>query len=274
MWTEAVVVLGAMPTDQLTAMLRSTPPQHAAGLLIAMRTDRVAVLLASLDPPDLARILAAADPEHRAALVALLDVERFAPVLAAMSKQQAVELLAVLSEKQTVAVLAALPPNWITVLLTAMPTEMQDQMLAVMPPQETAAHRLGMYRIHVGWALNRTAAKVTWITGDQTADLLVDAHGWAVVVAIRYLEHGQLTSRELVAGPAVVHGVAVSGTLIVTNTPLSDDVIRYRRRAAQGPPVDVVTWRDRDDDGALHRATVGLVHAAGVMRGSGRAHSG
>src|SRR6266487_2686809 len=211
-----------MPTDQLTAMLKRTPPQHAAGILTAMPTDRVAVLLASLDPPDLARILAATDPERRAALSALLDVERIPPVLAAMSKQRAVELLAVLADEQVAAVLAELPPNWITALLTAMPAEMQDQMLAAMHPHQAAEHRAAIYQTHVAGALSRTAAKVTRITDEQTADLLVDAHGWAVVVAIRYLARGMLTLHEVVPGPAVVYDIWVSGTLIVTNTPLSN----------------------------------------------------
>ncbi len=267
------MVLGAMPTDQLTAMLKMTPPQHAAGVLAAMPTDRVVVLLRSLAPPDLARILAAAEPARKAALSALLDVERIAPVLAATSKQHAVELLAALSVTRALAVLEALPPNWVSVLLTAMPAEPQSRLLEAMPPRRAAEHRAGMYETHVVWAMNRTAARVTQITDDDTADVLVEARNWAVHVAIRYQERGLLLPREVVAGQSVMHGIPVSGTLIVTNT-LSDDILRYARRAAHGPPVDVVTWRGQADDGTLHRATVRLVHEAGVMQGSQPPHHG
>jgi Mg/Co/Ni transporter MgtE len=257
------VVLGAMPTDQLTAMLKMTPPQYAAGVLAAMPTDRVVVLLRSLDPPHLARILAAADPARKVALSALLDIERIAPVLASTSKQQAVQLLAALPDPRALAVLQALPPNWVSVLLTAMAPEPQSRLLEAMHPRRAAEHRAGIYETHVVWALSRTAARVTQITDDDTADVLVEARNWAVHVAIRYQERGLLLLREVVAGQSVINGVPVSGTLIVTNT-LSDDILRYAGRPAHGPPVDVVTWRGQSDDGALHRATVQLVHEAGV----------
>jgi hypothetical protein len=257
------VVLGAMPTDQLTAMLKMTPPQHAAGVLAAMPSDRVVVLLRSLEPPDLARILAAADRGRKVALSALLDTERITPVLAAMSKQQAVELLAVLPVERAVAVLETLPPNWISVLLTAMPAGPRDRLLEEMHPQRAAEHRAGIYETHVAWALSRTAARVTQLTDDQTAELLVEARNWAVHVAVRYQEPGLLAPREVVAGPPVVHGIAVSGTLVVTNT-LTNDLSRYRGRGPHGLPVDVVTWRGQTDDGTLHRATVRLVHEASI----------
>jgi hypothetical protein len=223
----------------------------------------VAVLLRSLDPPHLARILAAADPARRAGLSGLLELDRITPVLAAMSKQQAVDLLAVLPVKRAIAVLETLPPNWVSVLLTAMPGEPLDRLLDELPPRRAATYRAGMYETHVAWALSRTAAGVTQLAADQTTELLVEARNWAVHVAVRYQEPGLLPPREVVAGPPVVHGIAVSGTLIVTNT-LSGDLGRYRGRSPYGLPIDVVTWRGQTDDGTLHRATVRLVHEAAV----------
>jgi hypothetical protein len=247
-------------------MLKMTPPQHAAGVLTAMPSDRAAVLLKRLEPPDLARILAATDPARKAVLWALLDVERNAAVLAAMSMPQATELLAALSAERAVAVLEALPPHWSSALLTAMPPEPQNRLLQIMHPQRAAEHRAGIYETHVGWALSRTAARVTRVAEDHTADLLVEAGHWAVHVAIRYRDRGLLTLREVLAEPGVVPGVPVSGLLIVTNAPLSDDVRRYEGRAMDGLPVDVVTWRGHRDDGILYRATVRLVFEPGVTR--------
>ncbi len=44
-----------MPVTQLVAMIRSSPPKGAAGLLMAMPADRLPLLAAQLRPADLAR---------------------------------------------------------------------------------------------------------------------------------------------------------------------------------------------------------------------------
>src|SRR5690242_1930655 len=73
---------GMMPVTQLVAMIRSSPPKGAAGLLMAMPADRLPLLAAQLRPADLARLVPALGASARRDLVAAVTDERLPALVA------------------------------------------------------------------------------------------------------------------------------------------------------------------------------------------------
>jgi hypothetical protein len=259
---EAIVLPGGMmPITQLVAMLRTTPPQHAAGVLLAMPMDRINAVLGAMKPVDVARLLIGTKPPQRNTVLGLLSIEQIIGVLRTLPVEHAATLLAGLPKDHIVAVIDGLPPKAVPVLLEAMPPEFRAALLGEMDPYQADGTLTTMYQRGVAQALGRTNVHITYPNGDQDPTLLVQTFERLIVVSICYHdENGALSQREIRSAEDTATWLRAHGVLVVTNAPLTQEAIGYRSDArAMDRLVDVVTWIDNRHDGMLQRALVSLV---------------
>ncbi|MFY1637762.1 magnesium transporter MgtE N-terminal domain-containing protein [Solwaraspora sp. WMMB335] len=246
-----------MPVTQLIAMVRSTPPRQAVGLLAAMPADRLPVVVAELQPADLIRLLPAAGNDLRTRMLALLTADQLADLARAMPVADAVEILARLPTGQVQAVANRLPQPTAAALLGALPTDRQAELLSVMRPQQAQAAWAGTYQREVAEALTRANAEVS-IPADAPAGIvLVQIFGWRITVAARRDDDGRIAVRD---AEDAAYRLRANAALAVTDYQPATDVLDYCDEARrQGRPISAVSWTDNRHDGYLKRALVGLV---------------
>jgi hypothetical protein len=246
---------GMMPVTQLIAMIRSTPPQGAAGLLAAMPAERLPVVIAAMRPADIARVLPATRGGLRKTLVASLSTEQLTE-LVQTSTDQAIALLPTLPHERLAPVVAGLPDEAVSDLVTQLPPDGQSALFAVLAPPRTYTVLSLAYEHDVARALVRSNAEVSVANEPPGGTLLVQSLGWRIVVAARYGDDGSVAIRD--AEGAAYH-LRANGALAVTDQQPADDVLRYCREARyQGRPIDAVSWADAEDDNAVKRTLVGL----------------
>jgi len=160
-----------MPTDHVVAMLSASPPQRAAGVLLAMPKDRIDRLLAAMDGRLIARMLIAAEPAKRAALLTHLDDTRLAAELALLPLVEAAAVLAGLPSERTNAQLDRFSSEHLAMLLAALPTPQRRRLVEVIDPRRLADLRRVGYEKAVVEALRRTAANLQWVPDDTGTNL-------------------------------------------------------------------------------------------------------
>ena len=248
-----------MPTDHVVAMLSASPPQRAAGVLLAMPKDRIDRLLAAMDGRLIARMLIAAEPAKRAALLAHLDDTRLAAELALLPLVEAAAVLAGLPSERTNAQLDRFSSEHLAMLLAALPTPQRRRLVEVIDPRRLADLRRVGYEKAVVEALRRTAANLQWVPDDTGTNLFAWVFHRVFGISLCYVDSGGLESGAVFAAHRVFDVEQVQGVLLVSNAPPSAAACalvadpRYART-----PALVVTWAADDNDGALGRALVRL----------------
>jgi hypothetical protein len=246
-----------MPVTHLIAMIRSTPPESAVGLLTAIPADRLPVVMAAMRPADIARLLPATRSDFRGKLIEVLSANQLIELVRAMSTDQAVALLSTLSHERLSSVVGGLPDKVVSALLSTLPANRQTALLAVMDPRQVRAVLSRMYEHDVAQALVRSNAEVTVPDGAPFGILLVQTLGWRIVVAARYGDDGRVAVRD---AEEAAYRLRASGALSVTNHQPAEDVVRYCRESQrQGRPIDAVAWTDTRHDSPLKRTLVSLI---------------
>lgn len=249
---------GMMPITQLIAMVRSTSPRQAVGLLAAMPADRIPVAVAELTTTDLVRLLPAAGDDLRSRLIGLLSTDQLADLARAMPTAEAVAMLNRLPAEQVHAVADRLPQPTVAALLTAMPADRQTDLLSVMRPQQAHAAWAGTYQREVAEALARANAEVSIPANAPPGIVLVQIFGWQITVAARCDDDGRVAVRD---AEDAAYRMRANAALAVTDYQPATDVLDYCDEARrQGRPISAVSWVDDRHDGFLKRALVSLVH--------------
>ncbi|MDG4829417.1 hypothetical protein O7627_08880 [Solwaraspora sp. WMMD1047] len=243
---------------QLVAMIKSTPPSSAAGLLTAMPADRLPLVVGALPPADVLRLLPALRPDTRAAVLAVLSIDQLAAMLRILPGDQAVSLLTELPAGRLPAVAGAVPDGLVPALLATLPPERRDGLLAAMDPRQARAALATGYQRDVFEALVRANAEVSVPPGTPDGIVLVQNLGWRIVVAARYGDDGSVAVRD---AEDAAYRMRASGALSVTNGEPAAEVLRYCRDAQRaGRPLETAVWADARHDGQLKRTLVGLFH--------------
>jgi len=240
-----------MPTDHVVTMLRASPPQRAAGVLVAMPKDRITRLLAAMDGRLIARMIVATDPARRLALLGHLDDTRLAAELALLPTVEAAAVLAVLPDDRARPQLARGGPEQLAILLEAVPKAQRARLTALLDPLRETELRRVRYEKSVIDALRGTAASLQWVPDDHGSNLLAGAFHRLCGVALRYVDSGPLPALAVADAYRVFAGLQVHGVLIVTNAEPVE-------LPAGDPPALVVSWGSGDNDGVLGRALVRL----------------
>ncbi|WFE27907.1 hypothetical protein O7623_01480 [Solwaraspora sp. WMMD791] len=247
-----------MPITQLIAMVRSTSPRQAVGLLAAMPADRIPVAVAELTTSDLIRLLPAASDDLRAKLMRLLSTEQLGDYARSLPTAEAVAVLSRLPVEQVRAVADRLPQPTMAALLTALPTDQQTELLSVMRPQQAQAAWAGTYQREVAEALARANAEVSIPADAPPGIVLVQLFGWQITVAARRDDDGRIAVRD---AEDAAYRLRANAALAVTDYQPASDVLDYCDEARkQGRPISAVGWVDNRHDGYLKRALVSLVH--------------
>src|SRR4051812_13003171 len=84
---------GMLPVTQVVAMIRSSPPKSAAGLLMAMPAERLSIVVAAMRPADLIRLVPALQPAARRSLLQVLGPEHLFEVIRSAPLDQATALV-------------------------------------------------------------------------------------------------------------------------------------------------------------------------------------
>jgi len=248
---------GMVPVTQLIAMIRSTPPQSAAGLLTAMPADRLPIVIAEMRPADIARLLPATRPDFRDTLLATLSADQSIDLVKATSTDQAVTLLSTLPQERLDSVVGGLPNPVVSVLVATLPSNRRSALLASMDPRRAHAVLSRTYEHDVAQALARSNVDVTIPDGAPDGILFVRTLGWRIAVAARFGDDGRVAVRD---AEDAAYRLRANGALSVTSRQPAKDVVRYCHESQrQGRPVDAVAWIDTWQDGALKRTLVGLV---------------
>jgi hypothetical protein len=247
---------GMVPVRQLVAIVRSTPPRGAAGLLVALPADRLRLVISELSPADIARLLPAAPAHFREMVIDLLSAEQLSGLLRTNSTGEAVGLLVTLSHERLSVLVDGLPDQVVALLLESLPAERQVALLEVMDPHRGRAVLSGKYEHEVAGALARANFCVTVPDGAPSGILLVQGLGWRIVVAVRYDDDGRTGVRDAEEG---AFRLRANGALSVTDRQPASEVVQYCQESRrQGRPVDAVAWIDSRYDGSLKRTLVAL----------------
>lgn len=238
-----------MPVTQLVAMIRSSPPKGAAGLLMAMPADRLPVLAAQLGPADLARLVPALAPAARRDLVAAVTDERLPALVAAHPEA----LVPAVPGARLGAVVAAWADETLAALLDGLPVEEQRRVAGATDPRRERGVRGLQYRQQLGQALGRANVRVDAAAGLPPGSWLVTGLRWRIAVAAGFGDDGRYAVRD---AEDAAYRLRADGALAVIDGPPGGEVLAYCR--ASGRPVDVVTWADTRHDGHLTRALVSL----------------
>ena len=248
-----------MPTEQVVATLRASPPQRAVTALLSMPKDRVARLLAAMDGRLIARLLLAAEPDRRASLLRHLDDTRLAAELALLPMIEAASVLAALPPERARPQLDRVSPEHLGMLLDAMPVPQRRRLVAVLDPQRLADLRRVGFEKAVLVSLGRTAAELRWLPDDPGSNLIAAVFQRLFGVALCYVDEGPLRSGPVARARQVFAAQQVEGLLIVTNAIPEGRAAGLVSCAPQGDPKALVaTWESGDNDGVLGRALVRL----------------
>ncbi|MET7397479.1 hypothetical protein ABZS66_28725 [Dactylosporangium sp. NPDC005572] len=243
---------GMMPVTQLVAMIRSSPPKSAAGLLMAMPAERLPVVTAAMRPADVARLVPALRPESQRQLVHALGPDHLFEVIRTVPLEQATALLALVPPERLAPVVAGLSDSALAALLGSLPAAERQRIESVADPRRE--HRvLGLaYGDAIARALVRGNLEVT----AERDTLLITKARWRVAVAARHGDDGRVAVRD---AEDTAYRCRATGALAVTDVPAADDVLRYCREAREdGRPLSAVTWVDERHDGNLIRSVVSL----------------
>jgi hypothetical protein len=240
---------GMTPVTQLVAMIRSSPPKGAAGLLMAVPADRLPLLAAQLRPADLARLVPALSAAARRDLVAAVTDERLPGLVAA----HAVTLVPAVPTARLGAVVAAMPDTALAALLDALTPPDRQRVTSVTDPRRERGVRAMQYHSQVLTALGRANVRVAEVSPPPAGSWLVTGLRWRIVVAASFGDDGRSAVRE---AEDTAYRLRADGALAVIDGPAGADVLAYCRTSPR--PVDVVTWTDDRHDGHLTRALVRL----------------
>lgn len=240
---------GMMPVTQLVAMIRSSPPKGAAGLLMSMPADRLPLLAAQLRPADLARLVPALGAPARRDLVAAVTDERLPALVAA----HAVALVPALPTARLGAVVAVMPDEALAALLDALPAEERRRVTSVTDPRRERGVRGLQYRTQLCDALGRANVRIAAAPELPAGTWSVTGLRWRIAVAAGFGDDGSHAVRD---AEDAAYRLRADGALAVIDGPAAAGVLAYCR--SSGRPVDVVTWADTRHDGHLTRALVGL----------------
>ncbi|MFG2045038.1 magnesium transporter MgtE N-terminal domain-containing protein [Dactylosporangium sp. NPDC048998] len=243
---------GMMPVTQLIAMIRSSPPKSAAGLLMAMPAERLPVVTAAMRPADLVRLVPALKPEARRGFIQSLGPKHLFEVIRGMPLDEAAVLLPVVPTERLGPVVAGLSDGALAALLDGLPPDQRQRVESVADPRREQ-RVLGLaYGDAVARALARGNVQVVW----QDDGLLVTKARWRIAVAARHGDDGRVAVRD---AEDTAYKLRADGALAVTDVPATDDVLRYCKEArADGRPLETVTWVDDRHDGHLIRTLVSL----------------
>ena len=245
-----------MPVTQLVALIRSSPPKGAAGLLTAIPADRLPVVVAAMRPADIGRVLPATRADVRGSLVELISAAQLTELLQTAPTDQAVVLLSALPPERLGTVVDDLDDHVVAALLGRLPEHGQHAVFAVMGRRRGYAVRSQMYVNDVADALARANADVGVPDGTPNGILLVHKLGWRIAVAARYGDDGRVAVRDAEEG---AYRLRATGALAVTDHQTAEDVVRYCHESQrQGRPIDAVVWADTDHDSPLKRTLVRL----------------
>jgi MgtE-like protein len=245
-----------MPVTQLIAIMRSTPPESAVGLLTAMPADRFPVVVGAMGPADIARLLPVTPLDLRDALIDALPASQLTEVMRAVSTDQAVALLPTLRPERLRAVVDGLPDDSVSVLLATLPKDRQAALVDVMDPHRVYAVLSRTYEHNVAQALRRSNADVTVPDDAPGGILLVRTLGRRIAVAARYGDDGRVAVRD---AEDAAYWLRAGAALSVTNHQPREDVVRYCDDSQrEGRPIAAVAWIDTWQDSALKRTLVRL----------------
>lgn len=238
-----------MPVTQLVAMIRSSPPKGAAGLLMAMPADRLPLVAAQLRTADLARLVPALGASARGDLVAAITDERLPGLVAAHAEA----LVPAVPTARLGAVVATMPDEALAALLDALPADERRRVTSVTDPRRERGVRRLQYQTQLLQALGRANVRVDATPGVPAGCWLVTGLRWRIAVAAGFDDDGRCAVRD---AEDVAYRLRADGALAAIDGPAAADVLAYCR--ASGRPVDVVTWADVRHDGHLTRALVAL----------------
>jgi hypothetical protein len=185
------------------------------------------------------------------------DDDELLAELKSVAPREAAEILSMLPMEQAVRLVQRLAPPAIAELLLALPTPERIALQEALGPLPGAVTGSDYHRAAEA-SLGRVATSVTWLA-PRVGILMVDVFGRAVQVALRD-RPGQAL------GPPDVHAAVVGvdwrrarGLVVLTNARLDPGLGAALREFHQrGYRVEVVSWHDDRDDGALKRALVRL----------------
>ncbi|WP_432992757.1 magnesium transporter MgtE N-terminal domain-containing protein [Dactylosporangium sp. CA-233914] len=243
---------GMMPVTQLVAMIRSSPPKSAAGLLMAMPAERLPVVTAAMRPADLVRIVPALRPEARRGLIRALGPEHLFEVIRGVPLDEAAGLVPMVPTDRLAPVVAGLSDSALAALLGGLPQDQRQRVESVADPRRER-RVLGLaYEDSVSRALARGNLQV----GRQDDVMVVTKGRWRIVVAARHDDDGRVA---VLAAEDAAYTVRADGVLAVTDQPTAGEVLQYCQGARDaGRPLETATWVDERHDGHLIRTLVSL----------------
>jgi hypothetical protein len=245
-----------MPVTQLVALLRSSPPKGAAGLITAIPMDRLSAVVAAMRPADVGRLLPATRPDMRGSLVEMLSTDQLAELLRTAPSDQALVLVSALPPERLGTVIDELADEVVAHLLGRLPANGRHTVFDVMGRRREYVVRSQIYVNDVADALARANADVDVPNGAPNGILVVQKMGWRIVVAARYGDDGRVAVRDAVEG---AYRLRATGALAVSDHQPADDVVRYCQESQrQGRLVDAVMWAGSDHDSPLKRTLVRL----------------
>ncbi|WP_433062283.1 magnesium transporter MgtE N-terminal domain-containing protein [Dactylosporangium sp. CS-033363] len=242
-----------MPVTQVVAMIRSSSPKSAAGLLMAMPAERLPIVTAAMRPADLVRLVPALRPDARRGLIRALPETHLAEVISGVPPKEAAALLPMVPTERLVPVVAGLSDGALAELLGGLPPEQRQRVESVADPRREQ-RVLGLaYGDAVAAALER--GNLTVQRGPDTL-LMVTKGRWRIAVAARHGGDGREAVRD---AENLAYQAKTNGALAVMDGFAAGDVVRYTRETrAAGRPLEIVTWVDERHDGHLLRAVVTL----------------
>lgn len=245
---------GMMPVTQLVAMVQSTPPKAALGLLLGLPADRLPVVLAELGT-DAARLVPVAGSAERDQIISALADEQLVELIWTVPTDLACALVSTLPTDRLERVIEKLPvPS-----LATLPTDRQQDLVTSMRPDQARDVMSEAYERDVEQALIRANVEVTIPPEAPPGILLVHVLDWWIAVAARHGDDGRIGVRD--SEDAAMRMGTHAALSVVTNEP-AQEVIRYCTQARrQGWSITATRWSDGRHDASLKRTLVSLLRS-------------
>ncbi len=245
----------AVASDELLARIAAAKAADAAGMVLSMPWPQTRAVLVALGPWQVARLLLGVRADRLAELLDHVAPGMLPAVLDHLSVPQVAEMLPLVPMQSAVRVVAHLHPAVVAELLLVLPTQHRLALQEVLPPP-VAAVPSAAYPGQAEQAVRRTAGTASWLDPRRTS-LLTEVFGRPVQVVIWDRSGTTFATPELHAAVATTDWSRVTGLLVVTNATLDPGLPGGVREARQhGYMVEVVSWQDERDDGALKRVLV------------------
>ncbi len=159
---------------------------------------------------------------------------------------------------QAVRLVRRLPPPAVAELLLALPTPERAALQEALASLPDASPAGSDYHRAAEASLGRVATSVTWLA-PRVGVLMIDVFGRPVQVALRDRPGQTLTPADVHAAVVGVDWRRARGLAVLTNARLDPALGAALREFHQlGYRVEVVSWHDDRDDGALKRVLVRL----------------